>query len=53
MTCKLMQRLLAAETSGLSFPCPVFMWVCVLEGQPCQSFDGFSLAKKILREEEG
>lgn len=46
MMCKLMQRLLVAETSGLSFPCIFFMWAQVLEGQPCQPFDGSNPAKK-------
>lgn len=48
MMCKLMQRLLVAETSGLSFPCTFFMWAHVLEGQPCQPFDGSNLAKEVF-----
>lgn len=42
--CELMQRLLVAETSGLSLP--FFLWEHVLEGLPCEPFDGFNLAKK-------
>lgn len=42
------QRLFVAESSGFSFLCPLFMWACVLDGQPGQPFDGFNLAKKVF-----
>lgn len=42
-----MQKLLG-ETSGRSFPCPVFTWVLMLVGHPCEYIDGFKLAKKVF-----
>lgn len=47
-TPKLMQKLLVGETSGPSFLCPVFTWVLMLVGHPCEYIDGFKLAKKVF-----
>lgn len=47
-TPKLMQRLLIAETGGPSFSCPFFTLALLLVGHPCESIDGFKLAKKVF-----